>query len=133
LQPIPADDPFKDEPPKTEEQGDDSAPKPPLSRRPREKSIGQRETIRWRVTAKSASSVNQAPAAESTSSDEPQRLRISNVEGEPASLPVMTQVSNPLRVARRTSDGVQPTASWTAVPASDSGSGVRRTNPLRGN
>jgi hypothetical protein len=133
------DDPFKDEPSKPNDAPAPAPPKPGVGRRPPEKNLGKRETIRWRVTAKSPSGFGQNSQFKPTgSAEEPQRLQSVESVGDVdrIALPVSTAKSNPLRSSspKARVDRVMPTANWSAEqPAVDAPAGTWRANPLRSN
>jgi len=140
---VPDDDPFKDEAPAS----DDAPPAPPKSgarRNPTGSVLGQREPIRWRVTAKTqTASAQSAQFRPANSSEEPRRLKPLQTDGaaDRASLPINVTKVNPFRAtnSQRGDNRVVSTANWSPDkpaadrPVADAGPAIWRPNPLRSN
>jgi hypothetical protein len=141
--PVPDDNPFKDEAPTS----DDAPPAPPKSgaRGDRTRSVlGQREPIRWRVTAKGQTASAQSSQLKSVnSSEEPRRLKPLQTDGaaDRALLPINIAKANPFRAtnSQTRDDRVMSTANWSPDkpvgdrPVADAGPAIWRPNPLRSN
>ena len=121
LIPKPDDDPFQDEPAKENDAPAAKPAKPRSGRSRSEHRLGQQEPIRWRVTAKTQTLVDQSvPLTPAYLGEEPQRLPSieRGGDGDPSPLPVNLTKSNPFRspISKPRADRVLPTASWSAEP-----------------